>query len=167
MIRSAASLSASLPVLLVPLVLSLTGCPPPPNLLDGSIKSSHDLTFDRVELRYLSDQAVYQLSYFQSLSEEGGADAGADTVVKVTFNEPAGGVVVDTPIDITDPAIEGRVERITAADDPFPSELDTATVTFHSAATIGETVSGEFAVTFGNGRTLNGAFETELIEAAF
>ena len=151
--------------LLAPLTLAVsTGCPAPPNLLDGSIKTSHDLTFDTVELRYIPDQTVYQLSYFRSLDEEG---TGADTVAKITFNEPAGGVVVEQPIDITAAEADGRVERVTAADDPFPADLDTGTVTFLTAPVVGEVVDGEFAVTFANGKTLNGAFEVELTEVSF
>ena len=46
------------------------GCVEEPNLLDGSIKSSHSLEFDTVELRFLTDQTVYQLSYFKLLDPE-------------------------------------------------------------------------------------------------
>lgn len=145
-------------------LIALAGCGDPPNLLDGSIKQSHDLTFDAVELRYLSDQAVYQLSYFNSLDEAG---TSADTVAKVTFNEPAGGVVVEQPIDLLAPESAGNVERVTAKDDPFPSDLEKATATFFTTPVIGEIAKGEFAITFANGKTLNGAFETELIEASF
>jgi hypothetical protein len=65
------------------------------------------------------------------------------------------------------PEIDGVVERITAADDPFPSQLETATVTFSSTAVVGESAQGELAVTFANGTTLYGAFRTELTAASF
>lgn len=150
---------------LTALALALAACPPPPNFLDGSIKTSHDLTFDTVELRYRSDVLAYELAYFKDLDDAPGGDN--DTVVKVVFNEPAGGVVVEEPIDLTTAEADAIVQRVTAADDPFPPELETASVTFLSAPVVGEITKGEFAVTFTNGRTLNGAFETELIEVGF
>lgn len=143
------------------------GCGNPPTFLDGSIKTSHDLSFDAVELRYLTDQTVFQLSYFKNLDEEAGAAAGQDTVVKVTFTTALDAVVAEKPIDLLAPAAAGRVERITAADDPFPTDLESGTVTFLNAPVVDETVKGELAITFANGKTLNGAFETPLVEVSF
>jgi hypothetical protein len=147
-------------------VLAATGCPPPPNTLDGSVKTSHDLSFDGEELRYLSDQKVYQLEYTRALDPEN-PESGTDIVAKITFNEPANGVTVDKEINLLDEAIAGRVERVTAANDPFPTELKKAGVTFHTAATVNETVRGEFAVEFQNGETLFGTFETKLTSVSF
>ena len=146
--------------------LFLAGCPPPPNYLDGSVKISHDLTFDSEELRFLSDQKVYQLEYKKAL-DVNDPSAGADIVVKITFNEPAGGAVQDKAINLLDDAIAGKVERVTAANDPFPTSMKQATVTFHSAATVNTQVTGEFAVTFDNGETLFGNFETKLEAVSF
>ena len=145
-------------------VLLAAACGGGPNVLDGSIAQSQDLSFDTVELRYLSDQSVYQRSDFKDLDEEG---TSTDTVAKVTFHEPAGGVIVDQLIDLLTPQSEGRVERITAHNDPFPADLATASVTFRSPPVVDEIVSGEFAVTFSNGKTLNGAFQTKLAQASF
>jgi hypothetical protein len=147
----------------LPLLALTMACPPPPNFLDGSIKTSHDLDFDTVELRILTDQSVYQVTYFKNLDEEAGAAGGQDTIAKITFNEPAGGAVVDQPIDLTSAEAEGRVERITARDDPFPPDLDRGTVTFLTTPVVDEVVKGDIAITFSNGKTLNGAFETPLI----
>jgi hypothetical protein len=143
-----------------------TGCPPPPNFLDGSIKSSHDLTFDTVELRHRIDVLAYEILYFKDLDGVPGGDDN-DTVVKIVFNEPAAGVVVETPVDLTTEEADAVVQRVTAADDPFPSDFTTGSVTFLSAPVVDEVTKGEFAVTFTNGRTLNGAFETPLIEVGF
>ncbi len=142
----------------------LTGCPPPPNFLDGSIKTSHDLTFDTVEMRFLSDQSVYELTYYKNLNEAG---SQRDEVVEIAFTQSPEDVVAETPIDINTAEARSLIERTTAASDPFPTELETATFTFFVAPVVGETVNGEFAVTFANGRTLNGAYETELAEASF
>jgi hypothetical protein len=142
-----------------------TGCPPPPNYLDGSIKTSHDLAFDTVELRFLSEQSVYELTYYKNLGET--ADEGRDEVVEIAFTQAPGDIVAETPIDITTAEAASQVERTTAANDPFPPDLETATVTFFVAPVVGETVNGEFAVLFTNGRTLNGGFEAELAEASF
>ena len=149
---------------LVSLVAALTGCPPPPNFLDGSIKTSHELTFDSVEMRFLSDQSVYELTYYKNLDEAG---TDRDEVVEIAFTQAPEDIVVDTPIDLTRAEANTAVERTTAASDPFPTERESATFTFFVAPVVGETVSGEFAVTFANGRTLNGAYETELSEASF
>jgi hypothetical protein len=143
---------------------ALMGCPPPPNFLDGSIKTSHDLTFDTVEMRFLSEQIVYELTYYKNLDENGD---DRDEVVEIAFKQAPEDVVVETPIDINTPEAESVVERTTAKNDPFPTALESATFTFFVAPVVGETVRGEFAVTFGNGRTLNGAFETVLGEATF
>ena len=151
--------------LFVLLSLALTtGCPPPPNFLDGSIKTSHDLAFDTVEMRFLVDQSAYELTYYKNLDEAG---TQTDEVVEIVFTQAPEDIVVDTPIDITTAEAASQIERTTAANDPFPPELDSATVTFFVAPVVGETVSGEFAVTFANGRTLNGGFETTLVEASF
>lgn len=139
-----------------------TGCPPPPNFLDGSIKESHDLSFDTVEVRFFPEQGRFEIAYFKQLAEDG--STGVDTVAKLVFSQPEGGVVVDQAISL-DPAAD-IMERITAADDPFPG-LREGEVTFGSAANIGETTSGEFATTFTNGKTLNGGFEGELLSCSF
>lgn len=139
-----------------------TGCPPPPNFLDGSIKESHDLSFDSVEVRFYPEQATFEVAYFKQLAEDG--STGVDTVAKLVFAQPEGGVVVDSVIAL-DPATD-IMERITADDDPFPA-LSEGEVTFSAAATVGETTSGEFSTTFTNGKTLNGGFEGELRSCSF
>lgn len=143
------------------------GCGNPPTFLDGSIKTSHDLAFDTVELRYLSDQTVFQISYFKNLDEEAGAEGGQDTVAKITFTTALDAVKAETPIDITTAEAEGRVERVTAADDPFPTKLESGLVTFLTAPVVDEVTKGELAITFDNGKTLNGGFETPLVEVSF
>lgn len=144
----------------------LTGCPPPPNFLDGSVKTSHDLSFDSDELRFLSDQKTFQLSYFKLLDPKK-PSGDVDVVVKVTFNAPAGGVVVDKAIDLNDPAIKGKVERVTSKNDPFPDTMRKGQVIFHSKAAVGAQVTGEFEVTFDNGETLDGGFQVAETEASF
>lgn len=139
-----------------------TACPPPPNFLDGSVKESHDLTFDTVEVRFFPEQERFEIAYFKQLSEDG--STGVDTVAKLVFSQPEGGVVVARAIPL-DPAAD-IMERITAADDPFPG-LREGEVTFATAATVGETTSGEFSTTFTNGKTLNGGFEGELLSCSF
>ena len=127
-----------------------------PNTLTGSISQSHDLTFETVELKLLSGQLAYELKYLKAL--EGG---GEDTVAKIVFDQPEGGAVVDDEIDLV--AAAGRVERITAANDPFPAGLEKAIVVFAGGGDEdGADTSGNFAATFDNGKTLNGTFETTL-----
>jgi hypothetical protein len=142
------------------------GCGPQPNSLEGSISESHDLHFDEVELRFFTDQSVYQLSYFNSLDKDD-PTAGKDTVAKITFDEPEGGVKVDAEIDLKADAEEARIERVTAKNDVFPTDFDKGVLTFHTKAEAKKTVSGEFAVTFNNGKTLDGTFETKLENASF
>jgi hypothetical protein len=141
------------------------GCGPGPNFLDGSIKESRSLDFDSVQLRYLEDQKGYDLQYLKAL--EGGGDD--DIVAKVAFTEPDGGAKADKKIDLLDDSIAGVVQRNTSggASDNFPDELERGSVTFHDTPKVGDTVSGEFAATFSNGKTLFGAFETKMKKAAF
>ncbi|MBI1947086.1 MAG: hypothetical protein HYS27_15420 [Deltaproteobacteria bacterium] len=150
--------------LIVTAALSLlaSACPPPPNFLDGSIKESHDLSFDLVEVRFFPEQAMFEVAYFKELSEDG--STGVDTVAKLVFAQPEGGVVVDQAIPL-DPARD-VLERVTADQDVFPG-LREGEVTFSAAATVGETTAGEFSTTFTNGKTLNGAFEGELLSCSF
>ncbi|MCC7071948.1 MAG: hypothetical protein IT383_11535 [Deltaproteobacteria bacterium] len=143
-------------------LLFATGCPPPANFLDGSVKESHDLAFDTVEVRFFPDQETFQVAYFKQLAEDG--STGVDTVAKLVFAQPEGGVVVEEVITL-DPAVD-VMQRITAADDPFP-DLREGQVSFTAAATVGATTAGEFSTTFTNGKTLNGAFEGELLSCSF
>jgi hypothetical protein len=128
--------------------------------LTGSISSSHDLSFDDVELRLLTDQRVYELKYLKAL--DGGDN---DIVARVVVDEPEGGVVEGAAIELG--ANAGRVDRVTAQNDPFP-DLERGTLTFLSGATDdGAATTGEFATTFENGKTLNGTFSTSLTFASF
>lgn len=131
-----------------------------PNSLSGSIDSSHDITFDTVGLRLFTDQQAYELKYTKLL------DSGdTDVVAKVVFDVPAEPVALGSPIDLL--ATNGKVERITAANDPFPG-LESGSITFTAGGSDeGSTTTGEFASTFTNGRTLNGTFDTELEFASF
>jgi hypothetical protein len=127
-----------------------------PNTLTGSISQSHDLTFDDVSLRLFSEQGTYELKYTKAL--EGGGD---DVVAKVVFDQPEGGVTADDELDLL--ALHGTIERITAADDPFPDGLDKANAVFSAGGNDdGEDSVGEFSSTFANGKTLNGTFSTPL-----
>jgi hypothetical protein len=147
--------------LLLGAALLCAACDKPPNYLEGSISESHDLSFDAVSLRYLPDQQVFQLAYFKAL------DAGADTVAKITFNEPAGGVVPNQPISLIAPEADAVVERVTAAGDTFPPTLREGQFLFFNDDVVNETVRGEFASTFDNGKTLNGGYEAVLKECSF
>ncbi len=131
-----------------------------PNSLSGSIGSSHDITFDAVGLRLFTDQQAYELKYTKLL------DSGdTDVVAKVVFDVPSASVAAGTAIDLLEN--NGKVERITAANDPFP-DLASGSITFTAGgADEGSTTTGEFASTFANGRTLNGTFDTELEFASF
>lgn len=124
--------------------------------MTGSIDQSHDLTFETVQLQLLTGQGAYELKYLKAL--EGGGD---DTVAKVVFDQPEGGAVVDEELDLI--ALNGRVERITAANDPFPATLTKANAVFAAGGNENdEATSGNFAATFDNGKTLNGSFDVEL-----
>lgn len=142
-----------------------SGCPEQANFLDGSIKDSRDLTFDYVQLRYLSDQGSYDLQYLKEL-EAGGND---DIVAKIAFTEPEGGITLDDEINLLDDAIDGVVQRNTAGgtSDAFPDVLDKATILFTEGVKVGDKAVGEFAATFDNGKTLFGAFDVEVTEASF
>lgn len=132
-----------------------------PNTLTGSIEQSHDLTFDSVSVRLLTDQQVYEIKYLLAL--EGGGD---DVVAKVVFNQPTDGIVLDEQLDLLD--LAGKVERITAANDPFPGGLEKANATFTAGGTeADQQTTGEFATTFDNGKTLNGTFDAPLEVVAF
>lgn len=142
---------ALLPALLAVLA---SGCLQEPNRLEGSIGSSVSLEFDHTRLVRYIDSLTFQLEYLRAL--EGGGD---DVVAKIVFDEPAGGVAVDKPIDLV--SQDGVVERIVAAGDAFPL-MDTGTLTFEQGGQEPGPAAGTFAVTFENGRTLNGAFSADL-----
>jgi hypothetical protein len=145
--------------LIVPVVAGVAGGCLVDNTLTGSIDQSHDLSFDRVELRLLTDQAVYELKYLQPL--EAGGD---DLVARVVVDQPAP-FAPGTPIDLV--AGNGRVDRVTAANDPFP-ELQAGTFTVAGGGVAqDEDTRGDFAATFTNGRTLNGTFRAPLVLLAF
>jgi hypothetical protein len=145
---------------LVAVPCTLLGACAEPNTLTGSISSSHDLAFDDVELRLLTDQRAFELKYLKAL--DGGAN---DIVARVVVDEPDGGVAEGAAIDLG--ANAGRVDRVTAKNDPFP-DLERGTLTFLSGATDdGAATTGEFATTFANGKTLNGTFSTALAFASF
>jgi hypothetical protein len=155
--RSSRSCTAAALAVLV--VSSASGCTDE-TTLTGSIASSHDLAFDDVTLRLFTDQRAYELKYLQGL--EGGGD---DVVAKIVFDEPEGGIALDTAIDLV--AQNGVVERITAANDPFPS-LQKGTLTFTTGGVDdGDDTRGRFNTTFDNGRTLNGTFAATLEHTSF
>lgn len=131
-----------------------------PDSLTGSISESHDLGFDTVGLRLFTDQDAYELKYEKLL------DSGdRDVVAKVVFDTPADGLVLDRDIDL--PLNGGQVERITAANDPFPG-LDTGRIVFSAGGVDdGELSTGEFSVLFVNGKSLEGTFSVTLEHASF
>ena len=140
-------------------LLATMGCEEP-NSLTGSITDSHDLAFDTVRLRLFTDQEAYELRYEKAL--EGGAQ---DIVAKVVFDVPAGGIVIDSAIDLL--PLEGRVERITAKNDPFPG-VERADVTFTAGGVDdGDDTTGAWGATFDNGKTISGTFEVTLEHASF
>jgi hypothetical protein len=136
-----------------------TGCAEP-NSLGGSITDSHDLSFDAVQLRLFTDQQAFELRYTKAL------DSGdQDIVAKVVFDVPEGGVVLDDQLDVL--AEDGRVERITAKNDPFPSVED-ADFTFTAGGVEdGALTMGSWGATFDNGKTIDGTFEATLEHASF
>lgn len=146
------------PAVLACLVV-IAGCEGP-NSLKGSITDSHDLSFDTVRLRLFTDQQAFELRYEKAL------DSGdQDIIAKVVFDVPEGGVVIDQPFDVL--AEDGRVERITARNDPFPSVED-ADFTFTAGGVEdGAATTGTWGATFDNGKTIDGAFEAVLEHASF
>lgn len=133
---------------------AVVACGDPPNHLEGSISSNVSLDFDRTRLiRYAS--LSMQLEYLKAL-EGGGGD---DVVAKLVFDTPEGGVKNGEPIDLV--AEDGVVERIVAEGDAFPP-MDTGQLTFDLGGNEPGPAQGSFAVTFDNGRTLNGNFDVEL-----
>jgi hypothetical protein len=141
----------------VALALTLgSGCGKEPNHLEGSVESSHALDFTDVSLTLLTRQARFELRYDKAL--EGGG--GNDVVVKLVFDQPAGGVVLNTNIDLTQ--ADAVLDRVTVANDKLP-DLRQGLVRFsQGAATDGEQTIGEFSTTLENGTTLNGGFDTAL-----
>lgn len=131
-----------------------------PNTLTGSISESHDLSFDSVELRLLTDQQALELRYLKAL------DSGDnDIVAKIVVDVPEGGVSVDEEIDLLEH--NGAVDRVTARNDPFPA-LDRGSLTITSGGVDdGEDSVGDFASTFVNGKTLNGTFAVPLEHVSF
>jgi hypothetical protein len=161
MLKSAFRMPLKVSVLAVALAATGTGCAEP-NSLTGSIDQSHDLTFDQTVLTFLTGQAAYELKYLLAL--EGGS--GDDVVAKIVFDAPAGGISAGDELDLL--SLNGKVERITAANDPFPASLDKGVLTFTAAGSAeGDQNTGEFATTFDNGKTLNGTFDVELTVVDF
>lgn len=138
---------------------ALGGCAEP-NSLTGSITDSHDLTFDTVQLRLFTDQQAFELRYEKAL------DSGdQDIVAKLVLDVPEGGVELDAQLDVL--ALNGRVERITAKNDPFPA-VERADLTFTAGGVDdGDESVGTWGATFVNGKTISGTFETPLVHASF
>ena len=131
-----------------------------PNSLSGSITDSHDLSFDTVQLRLFTDQQAWELRYEKAL------DSGdQDIVAKVVFDVPEGGLVLDAPIDVL--AEDGRIERITAKNDPFPSVEDADATFTAGGVEDGAATTGTWGATFDNGKTISGTFEATLEHASF
>ncbi len=131
-----------------------------PNSLTGSITDSHDLSFDSVQIRLLTDQDVYEVRYDKAL--DGGAN---DIVCKLVFDAPSSGITLDAQLDVI--ALDGRVERITAKNDPFP-DIERADVTFTAGGTDdGDTTIGVWGATFTNGKTISGTFDAPLTHVSF
>jgi hypothetical protein len=125
------------------------------NTLSGSIADSHDLSFESVRLRLLTDQQVWELRYLAPL--EGG---GEDIVAKVVVDVPADGWSPGSAIDLL--AHNGRIERITARNDPFP-EPERAELTFSQGGVDdGDDTAGGWGATFVNGKTVQGTFRAPL-----
>ncbi len=136
-------------------VVVTAACGDPPNHLEGSISSNVSLAFDHTRLVRYQPTLALQLEYLQTL-EGGGGD---DVVAKIVLDTPEGGIVSGEPIDLA--AHGGVVERVVAAGDTFPA-YDTAHITFDEGGNEPGPAKGSFAVTFDNGRTLNGLFDVEL-----
>lgn len=138
---------------------ALSGCGNPPNHLEGSVESSVSLDFD--ETRMIRYQSLdIQLEYIKELE----GSTTPDIVTKIVFATPDGGVPEGEPIDIL--ANDGIVERVVAAGDNFPP-LDQGRITFETGGNEPGPAVGDFALTFENGRTLNGNFDTELEDVDF
>jgi hypothetical protein len=131
-----------------------------PNTLTGSITDSHDLSFDTVQLRLFTDQQAYELRYEKALES-----GDQDIVAKVVFDVPEGGVVLDEQFDVL--AEDGRVERITAKNDPFPSVEDADFIFTAGGVEDGAATTGSWGATFDNGKTISGTFEAALEHASF
>lgn len=134
------------------------GCVEEPNRLEGSIADTFDLRFDSTRLiRY--ESLDIQLEYLRAL--EGG---GEDIVLKLVFATPEGGIPQGTAFDL-DPTRD-VAQHIVAAEDDFPA-LERGKVTFEAGGNEPGPATGELALTFTNGKTLNGAFDTELEDVEF
>jgi hypothetical protein len=158
-VHKPARFSLALLCLLGLAALGSAGCEQPPNHLEGSIESNVSLDFDRTRLiRYTS--LAMQLEYLKDIEDV----QNPDIVCKVVFDTPEGGIVADEPIDIL--ANNGKVERIVAASDTFPP-LDVGFIEFAEGGNEEGPAVGEFHLTFDNGRTLNGWFETTLEDVDF
>lgn len=130
------------------------------NSLSGSISESHDLRFESVRLRLFTDQQAWELRYVLPL-----AGGGDDIVAKVVLDVPTDGWNVGDPIDL--PTHGGRLERITARNDPFP-EIERAELTFsRGAVDVDDDSAGSWGATFVNGKTVFGTFQVPLEHASF
>ena len=151
-----------MPCIRFALALAIAGCAGcvEPNTLTGSITDSHDLTFDTVQLRLFTDQQAFELRYEKALES-----GDQDIVAKVVFDVPDGGLVLDAQIDVL--AEAGRVERITAKNDPFPAVEDADITLTAGGVDDGAATTGTWGATFENGKTISGTFEATLEHASF
>jgi hypothetical protein len=152
LVRSFSALAA------LSLLSGLLGCDDPPNHLEGSISSNVSLEFDDTRLIRFPSLAL-RLEYLKTL--ESGAE---DIVARLVFDTPEGGIQAGERIDIAEH--NGVVERVVAAGDGFPA-FDTAHIIFDEGGNDPGPARGSFAVTFENGRTLNGKFDVELEDVDF
>ena len=138
---------------------AVAGCADPPNHLEGSIDSSVSLVFDSTRMIRYSSLAI-QLEYSKELE----GSTTPDIIAKIVFDSPEGGVTEGSAIDLLEQ--NGIVERIVAEGDSFPP-LDQGQLTFETGGNDPGPAVGDFAITFDNGRTLNGTFDVELEDVDF
>ena len=118
--------------------------------LDGSV--GLDLGFDDVRARLVA--GAFELAYLRDV--EGGTETVAELVVEdLPPDGLSGGLVLDLD------AARASVNRVTVPDADF-GPIDHGELRIHDGGAAGETIAGEFGVTFAEGATLRGGFSTTL-----
>jgi hypothetical protein len=120
--------------------------------LDGSIGQSLDLSYNDVSVRLIGDEL--EIRYLRDV-EGGGEETTAKLVVELGDEKLAAGLEMILDAD------NAIVDRVVQDSSSFP-EIEQGTLSIDEGGDVGETLAGEFGVTFTTGSTLFGDFSATL-----
>ncbi len=124
------------------------------NRLYGSASQTYNLDFDQVDV-YRQENAGQFVAIVVKYVFKPENSSLTRVPVKIVVNAP---VAANQEKNLL---TEGALERLMQKSDDFP-KMKMGKITFEDLGAVGERVSGKFYITFQEGTTLNGEFETTL-----